>query len=227
MKENRQKEALQRTLGAGTGSRDHLIEPRSGLIQTTHLRRQFCSFEIFCHCFKPNFMSSYQVRPATVRDAKAIAQIHVTAALAACKGALPDDPINTASVEKRLAYGREAIEYSEPQVQVVCLGEEVVGFVGFDRSRDKGTPSTTGEIWALYVLPAHWDQGAGVALWDAANDGLKEEGCTRVTVWVPLRNARALRFVELAGFKREMTSLKTVALGTQKIEEIRLKRSVA
>ena len=106
------------------------------------------------------------------------------------------------------------------------LGDEMVGFVGFDRSRDKGTPSTTGEIFALYVLPAHWDSGAGVALWDAANDGLKEEGCTRVTVWVPLRNERGLRFFEQAGFKREMTSLKTVAVGNVKIEEIRLKRTV-
>ncbi|MES2977027.1 MAG: GNAT family N-acetyltransferase [Pseudomonadota bacterium] len=171
-------------------------------------------------------MSSYQVRPATVRDAKAIAQIHVSSAQAAYKGLLPDEHLAAPSVEKRQAYWREAIEYSEPQVQVVTNGEELVGFVGFDRSRDKGTPSTTGEIWSLYVLPAHWGKGAGVALWDAANEGLKEEGCTKVTVWVPLRNERALRFLEQAGFKREMTSLKTVTVGTVKIEEIRLKRGV-
>ena len=171
-------------------------------------------------------MSSFQVRPATVRDAKAIAQIHVTTAQAAYQGLLPDDQLNHPSIDKRQAYWREAIEYSEPQVLVAMLGDEMVGFVGFDRSRDKGTPSTTGEIFALYVLPAHWDSGAGVALWDAANDGLKEEGCTRVTVWVPLRNERGLRFFEQAGFKREMTSLKTVAVGNVKIEESRLKRTV-
>ena len=100
------------------------------------------------------------------------------------------------------------------------------GFVGFDRSRDKGTPSTCGEIWAIFVDPAHWDKGVGVALWDAANDGLKEEGCTKVTIWVPVRNERALRFHEHAGFKREMTSLKTVVIGSVKLEEIRLKRDV-
>jgi ribosomal protein S18 acetylase RimI-like enzyme len=171
-------------------------------------------------------MSSYQVRPATVRDAKAIAQIHVVAAQAAYKGLVPDDQLNAPSVDKRQAFWREAIEYSEPQVHVVTKDDEIVGFVGFDRSRDKGTPSTMGEIWALYVAPAEWGQGAGLALWDAANDGLKEEGCTNVSLWVPVRNERAMRFFEHAGFKREMTSLKTVAIGTVKLEEIRLKRAL-
>ncbi len=171
-------------------------------------------------------MSSYQVRPATVRDAKAIAEIHVNSSRVAYQGLVPDEQLNVLSADKREQFWRDAIQFMEPQVCVVTESEQVVGFIGFDRSRDKGTPSTTGEIWAIYVDPAHWDKGAGVALWDAANDGLKEEGCTKVTVWVPLRNERGLRFHELAGFKREMTSLKTVAVGSVKLEEIRLKRDV-
>ena len=65
-----------------------------------------------------------------------------------------------------------------------------------------------------------------MALWDAARDGLAEEGCTNVTAWVPLRNERAIRFHELAGFKREMTTAKTAVVGSAKIEEVRLKRSL-
>ena len=172
-------------------------------------------------------MSSYLVRAATVRDAKAIARVHVTTAQAAYRELLAQDQLLDASLEQRQAFWREAIEYSEPQVQVAMGGEEMVGFVGFDRSRDKGTPSTTGEIWSLYVMPEHWGQGAGTALWDAANDGLKEEGCTKVTIWVPVRNERALQFLEHVGFKREMTTLKTVSVGSSKIEEVRLKRDLA
>jgi ribosomal protein S18 acetylase RimI-like enzyme len=137
------------------------------------------------------------------------------------------DQLSGPSLDELQVYWREAIEYSEPQVQVAIEGETMVGFVGFDRSRDKGTPSTMGEIWSLYVLPADWGQGAGVALWDAAHDGLKEEGCTSVSAWVPVRNERAMRFFEHAGFKREMTSLKTVPVGTARLEEIRLKRTLA
>ena len=172
-------------------------------------------------------MSSIQVRPATLRDAKAIAQVHTASALEAYRGLVPDDQLKSmSSVDKRQAYWREAIEYSEPQVQVAIDGDKIVGFVGFDRSRDEKSRPTTGEIWAIYAAPTHWNQGVGLALWDAARDGLQEEGCTTVTAWVPLRNERALRFHESAGFKREMSTAKTATVGAIKIEEVRMQRSL-
>lgn len=172
-------------------------------------------------------MSSYLVRPATVRDAKAIAEIHVATWQAAYKDLMPEDYLNTMTLEKRQSYWREAIEYSEPQLLVATDGDQLVGFVGYDRSRDAKTPSTMGEIWAIYVAPTHWRKGIGLALWDGARDGLKDEGCTQVTLWVLLHNERALEFCEhAAGFKREMASLKSVAFGSAKLEEIRLKRAV-
>jgi GNAT superfamily N-acetyltransferase len=171
-------------------------------------------------------MSDYEVRPAVMRDAKAIAEVHAAAARAAYDGILPEDQLRALAPATREAKWREAIEFSEPQVQVAVLDDQVVGFVGYDRSRDAKTPSTTGEIWAIYVQPEHWGKGVGVALWDAARDGLEEEGCTTVTVWVPLRNDRAIRFHELAGFKRQMTTAKTTSIGAVKIEEVRLKRNV-
>ena len=164
------------------------------------------------------------VRPATLRDAKSIAELHNATVCEAFKSATPNAPVPVAALEKPQSYWREAIEYAEPQVHVAMDGDKMVGFVGFDRSRDKGTPQTMGEIWAIYVLPSHWGQGVGLALWDAAREGLMEEGCTHVTVWIPIANERAMRFHELAGFKREMNSAKTVPVGTARVEEIRLKR---
>lgn len=169
----------------------------------------------------------FKVRPATLRDAKSIAELHNATAREAFKSMIGDVPIADVPLDKRQAFWREAIEYSEPQVQVVMDDEKVVGFVGFDRSRDKGTPPTMGEIWAIYVAAAYWGKGAGVALWDAAREGLQDEGCTHVSVWVPLANDRAVRFHELAGFKREMASAKMVAIGAVKVEEIRLKRTLS
>ncbi|RYF34805.1 MAG: GNAT family N-acetyltransferase [Comamonadaceae bacterium] len=171
-------------------------------------------------------MSDYEVRPAEMSDAKAIAEVHALTARAAYEGIVPEDQLRALAPATREAKWREAIEFSEPQVRVAVLDDEVVGFVGFDRSRDPKTKSTTGEIWSIYVKPEHWDKGVGVALWDAAREGLEEEGCTEVTVWVPVRNDRAVRFHELAGFKREMKTLKTTGVGTVKVEEIRLKRNV-
>ena len=120
--------------------------------------------------------TNFEVRPATVRDAKAIAEIHASSRQAAFKGLVPGEQMPTISVEKSQAYWRDAIEYSEPQVLVALDGATVVGFVGFDRSRDKGTPNTMGEIWAIYAATTHWGQGVGLALWDAARDGLIDDG---------------------------------------------------
>jgi len=171
-------------------------------------------------------MSSYSVRPATDADATAVASVHAESSHAAYEGIAP--AAQSLPADKRLAFWRDAIEYGEPLIHVACdESGQVIGFVGFDRSRDPKSRPTTGEIWALYVQPAHWDRGAGLALWDAAREGLIEEGCTEVTLWLPLCNERALRFVELAGFKRELNSAKTAVVGGVKLEEIRLRRTLA
>jgi GNAT superfamily N-acetyltransferase len=169
----------------------------------------------------------FLVRPALQRDAKAIAELHNATLREAFKGIVADAQFPTVTQDKRQAFWREAIEYSEPHVQVALDGEKMVGFVGYDRSRDKGTPPTMGEIWNIFAAPAYWGKGVGLALWDAAREGLLDEGCTHVSVWVPTGNDRVVRFHELAGFKREMASAKTVPFGDVKLEEIRLKRTLA
>lgn len=168
-------------------------------------------------------MSSYQVRPAVESDAEQVAAVHASSSHAAYEGVAPGAP-QSLPMEKRRAFWRDAIEYGEPLVQVATEAGRIVGFAGYDRSRDPKSKPTTGELWALYVEPSHWGRGAGLALWDAAREGLLEEGCTEVTAWVPLCNDRALRFFELAGFKRELNTAKTVTISGVKLEEIRLRR---
>lgn len=170
-------------------------------------------------------MSSFQVRSAEDGDTESVASVHANSSHAAYEGLVPAGP--SLPIDKRRAFWRDAIEYGEPLVRVVLDGERVIGFVGFDRSRDPKSKPTTGEIWALYVEPSHWGRGAGLALWDAAREGLLEEGCTEVTLWIPLCNERALRFAELAGFKRELNTAKTALLGSVKLEEIRLRRTLS
>lgn len=170
-------------------------------------------------------MSTYQVRPAVAGDADQVAAVHANSSQAAYESVAPEAH-QSLPIERRRAFWREAIEFGEPLVQVALEAGQVIGFAGFDRSRDPKSKPTTGEIWAIYVLPSHWGRGVGLALWDATREALVEEGCTEVTVWVPLCNERALRFFELAGFKRELNTAKTAAAGGIKIEEIRLRRGL-
>ncbi|HSI55336.1 MAG: N-acetyltransferase family protein [Ramlibacter sp.] len=170
-------------------------------------------------------MPSYQVRPAVDSDADQVAAVHANSSHAAYESIAPEGA-QSLPIEKRRAFWRDAIEYGEPLVHAAMEADRMVGFVGYDRSRDPKSKPTTGEIWAIYVLPSHWGTGAGLALWDAAREGLIEEGCTEVTLWLPLQNDRALRFFELAGFKRQLNTARTTMLSGVKIEEVRLRRGL-
>jgi GNAT superfamily N-acetyltransferase len=171
----------------------------------------------------------FQSRPAQESDAAAVAAVHAASSQAAYQSIAPDAPQpQQMAMDKRKAFWRDAIEYGEPLVHVAVIDAQVVGFVGYDRSRDPRSKNTCGELWALYVDPRHWGEGIGGALWESAREGLIEEGCTEVTVWVPLANERALRLLERSGFARETAAIKTVDMGGGvQLEEVRLRRALA
>jgi ribosomal protein S18 acetylase RimI-like enzyme len=171
-------------------------------------------------------MTSFSVRPAARQDIGAIVAIHASASRGAGLLAPPGAMAGATNPDKPEAHWRDAIEFADPQLIVACDADVVVGVVGFDRCRDKGTPPTLGEIWTLQVAPSHWGRGVGLALWDAAREGLADEGCTEVSVWTELGAERALRFFDLAGFKRVMSSAQTATLAGVRVEQIRLKRKL-
>ncbi len=78
-------------------------------------------------------------------------------------------------------------------------GERVAGFVGFGAAGD--SLPDAGEVFALYVLPEYCGQGVGGALMDAALERLRQY--RRVCLWVLKENARAIRFYEKRGFRRD------------------------
>jgi GNAT superfamily N-acetyltransferase len=172
-------------------------------------------------------MSDIQVRFATLKDAPDVAQLHLIAAMTLYESQVPFEHWAATPMPKRVSYWKEAIEFGEPQVMVAVQDEVIVGIVGYDRSRDPKSKNTTGEIWAIYADPDRLGEGVGLTLWDAAREGLLEEGCTDVTIWVPLLHERTVRFHELAGFKREMNTARTVPFGSVKVEEVRMKRALA
>ena len=82
----------------------------------------------------------------------------------------------------------------------------------------------TGELYTLYVSPAHWSTGAGRALTDAALDRLRAAGCRRVVLWTLTENARARRFYAKAGFAPDGAINVLAALG--QAEELRYAREL-
>jgi hypothetical protein len=94
-------------------------------------------------------MSDFEVRFATKKEAAEVANLHLIASRAAYTGQVPEAHWDATPMAKRVSYWKEAIEYGEPQVLVALEGDSIVGFVGYDRSRDPKSKNTTGEIWAI------------------------------------------------------------------------------
>jgi ribosomal protein S18 acetylase RimI-like enzyme len=154
-----------------------------------------------------------QISHAALEDAHAVAVIHVSAWQAAYRGIVPSDYLDGLSVEKREASWRAAIAGNDLHLLVAKLNDHIVGWVAFGACRDAGAATTHGEIWAIYVAPAHWSCGVGRAHWLAARTALVQLGFKNVSLWVLAANARAIRFYLGVGFVKKLGSDERVKIG--------------
>ncbi|HKY52126.1 MAG TPA: GNAT family N-acetyltransferase [Candidatus Limnocylindria bacterium] len=148
---------------------------------------------------------SIKLRTAEGRDAAAIARVHVRTWQAAYRGLLPDSYLRSldAELDERTARWEGFIDAAAArrQTQIVAVDDEqVVGFVTFGPSDEHPHDGRSGEVYAIYVQPSHWDRGYGRALFTAAQRGLAAAGFETATLWVLATNGRARRFYELAGW---------------------------
>jgi GNAT superfamily N-acetyltransferase len=95
-------------------------------------------------------------------------------------------------------------------------GERVVGFANGGKYRGKET-DYAGELYCIYLLQAHQQQGIGRQLTLAIAEELHREGMTSMIVWV-LRANRACEFYRKLGGKP--AGSKEVVLGGATMEEV-------
>lgn len=144
-------------------------------------------------------VNSIQVRDAALADVPAIAEIHVAAWRVAYAGIVPGEVIEAFTVEERAAMWRERIEQGDEILLVAVAGEAVLGWVSAGASRDEDRVGE-GEVYALYIAPAHWRSGCGMRLMRAGEQRLSAAGFRVVTLWVLTENARARAFYEGIGY---------------------------
>jgi ribosomal protein S18 acetylase RimI-like enzyme len=141
------------------------------------------------------------IRPAELADARKVAEIHVATWKEAYRGIVPDEYLQSLSVEKREAAWRESLEKRLSELWVASEStSELAGWVSFGGCRDSDKPVSAGELWAIYVSPRYWSCGVGRALWLTARNRLVELRFTEVTAWCLAGNDRAERFYRAAGF---------------------------
>ena len=164
------------------------------------------------------------IRPACLADALRIATIHVETWRVAYRGIVPDEFLRALSVEERHVGWQRILKTGESLICVAEDGDIALGWISVGRSRDVDAPLSTGEIWAIYVDPNHWSRGVGRALCAAAEQELRRQGFTDVTLWVLKDNERALQFYVSNGFIRDTCEDRIIELGGKALSEVRMKK---
>ncbi len=164
------------------------------------------------------------IRSARPEDALCIATIHVEAWRAAYPGIVPDDYLRSLSIAERHADWRQALQAGHPFTWVAEDGDAVLGWISAAASRDADASQSTGEIWAVYIDPGHWGEGAGRALCDAAEQELRKRGFAEVTLWVLKDNQLALGFYLSNGFFRDTCEDRIIERGGKELREMRLRK---
>lgn len=183
---------------------------------------------------------SLVVRAATPADAESVGLIHVRSWQEAYRGVVPQPYLDgldeTERIDEwsRILRGEVPVgDLPLPLNVVVELDGKTVGFanIGAFRQPDAGsqTPGSDaekpGELWAMYVDPEHWGDGAGAALMQATIDELQTKGYEPAYLWVLTDNVRARRFYEQHGWSCDDVSTSFEILD-ENIEEVRYSRSL-
>lgn len=147
-----------------------------------------------------------RLRLASLRDAPAVARVHVASWDVAYRGIMPDDVIARTTLAWRTGWWSAELAVREWPVFVLEQPygpkNEIVGFCHVTTSRDPDAdPRTVGEIPSLHVLPHLRGQGRGRMLLDRALAELQHRGYAECTLWVLAENRPARGFYEKLGWR--------------------------
>jgi ribosomal protein S18 acetylase RimI-like enzyme len=166
-------------------------------------------------------MSDPVVRRAAVGDAEGVGHVQVTGWHEAYTGRMPQSILDDLDEERSGAFWLRVIERSdlgEPgEVWVAVVDGAVIGFAASGPSTDDDAPPGRRQLFAIYVLAAHYGSGAGQALMDAAT------GRGAASLWVLEDNPRARAFYERNGFRPDGATQDDARWG-EPVREVRLVR---
>lgn len=164
----------------------------------------------------------FTLRAATRADARAIAEVHVHAWQWAYRGLMPEAYLDGLSVEVREATWHRMLSDvpCKARVWLVEVRGVVVGFSAAGPSRDMDAPSTTGELYAIYLERGALGFGIGRQLLLRAVTDLRESGYLTAMLWVLEPNERARRLYDAAGWSSD-GGAKSERIGSYVVREVR------
>lgn len=154
------------------------------------------------------------VRVLTAADLRAYRELH--------RVGMTESPLGFVDVRETDA--------ARPDVEVAAMLERGEGFGVFDGERLVGKltidalpyPSLAHTFWvhAVYVHPDARGSGASAALMQAAIEGAKAKGASRVVLWVNEANTTACRFYERIGFREAGRIPQGIRAGEHYVDDV-------
>ena len=138
------------------------------------------------------------VRLATPDDADAIERVRTDTWRATYRGLMPDFVLDALGYDGTRRREQMTAMSSDRFALIAEHDGEIVGFAygGPSRSQD---PAHLGEIYAIYVLPAHQGHGHGSALMRLGAREVRARGWRGMLIWVLRENDASRRFYEQMG----------------------------
>ena len=163
------------------------------------------------------------IRLAVADDSHQIARVHVKSWQHIYRGLLPDDYLDSLDESERAELWSQNIARAIGTTGIYEKDGRIVGFIHLCPCRDVGSPSSTGEVAAIYVDPDSWRRGIGSALMHWAVERAKRYGWVNLVLYVLDSNQQARAFYESRGWHNDGAQ-KEDEIGGQKVAEIRYRK---
>lgn len=172
-------------------------------------------------------MGGLLLRAMTADDCDAVAAVRIGGWRWAYAGLMPQAYLDAMSVEEDAARQRARLAQNDSRVANVVADHAgaVVGWGCLGPCRDQDVPEGAGELYALYVHPAHVSTGVGRALTRTLVERAAVDGFSSLVLWVLKENDRARRFYEKAGFTPDGAE-EPFDVGGASVPEVRYARSL-
>ena len=153
--------------------------------------------------------------PADKTHADELAHLHIKAWKKAYAGIVPQDYLDSFSIENRKERFLQDLKEHPESTYVGIQDGSVVGFVTFGKYRDDDDQA--GEICGIYLDPEYWRKGFGTKLAQWALDNLKKQGFTTIKLWAFEDNVRGGEFYKSFGFIPDGSIRKNKKFGDARI----------
>ena len=159
----------------------------------------------------------FEIRLATLDDAKCCADIHAESWLFAYGDIVSKEIIDNYNAKWPVVWNK-MLTNNKDSHYVILVDDVIIGFLTISVPRDNDLEESYYEIVGLYLSPKYIGLGLGKQSMDWMKKEISSRGYNNISLWVLEENYRARRFYEKAGFKPDD---KTKPSGLADTKEVR------